>query len=158
MIYLPEDGDLSPKKCNRIYVYGWVVILYKIVCICLCIWMIIWMKMGGLRAQIRNQDITITKQKCSPLCHNFWISLYSFFGSFLSSASTFHLTTLILESAEKVNYRTCHLTSQQQSRTRCVTLNSIACRFVALSLCTRMQYSLPPPPPANTHRWHWNTL
>jgi hypothetical protein len=49
-----------------------------------------------------SQDITITRQACSTFCHDFWISLYSFFGSlFLSSVSTFHFTTLLLESAEE---------------------------------------------------------
>jgi hypothetical protein len=66
-------------------------------------WVIMWMRMGGLRAQIRNKDLTITRQEFSPLWHNFWISRYSFFVSlFISSASAFRLTTLLLESAQEV--------------------------------------------------------
>ena len=87
----------------------------------------------------RNQDLTITRQACSFLCHDFWTSLYSFSVSFF--CIYFHFDHAASVIGKRENYRTSTLTSQQHCRRCCVTLRLITCRFVALSFCTSTQYS-----------------
>jgi len=139
VLYVPDDGDLSPQNVKRFHVYGWFMIIYIKLCAFAGVY-------GWLYGWTEPRPHDNKRQACSS---------YSFSGSFFCIYFPFdHAASVI---GKRENYRTSTLTSQQQCRRRCVTLKLIACRFVALSFCTSTQYSSPFPFP-KSHRWHWNTL
>jgi hypothetical protein len=139
VLYVHEDGDLSLQHVIRVHVYRWFMIIYIQLCAFagVCGWLYGWM-------EPRPHDNKAGVQFFLAWLLDFALFILLVLYFFLLHLLSFWPRCICIGQKRDLKNRNLYVTTaRQKALRRCVTLNLIACRFVALSLCTNTQYSSP---------------